>query len=139
MPTCTYCDAPTDDPVTADDVEGVFCCSGCLEAHRVATESGGHDPREHAHGEEHCCHHSDGHGHDHGAHEPASETAFLHVRGMHCTSCEDFIESVAASTDGIHEAEASYASDMAKVAYDPSWHDPSDLPASSPRPATRLT
>jgi hypothetical protein len=38
MDTCTYCDAPTDDLVTADDVDGVFCCSGCLEAHRVAEE-----------------------------------------------------------------------------------------------------
>ncbi len=123
MPTCTYCDAPTDDPVTAEDVDGVFCCSGCLEAHRVADEDAGPDA---------CCHHGDGHGHDHhnpATHEQARETAFLHVRGMHCTSCEDFIETVAASTDGIHEAEASYASDMAKVAYDPGRYTPSDLPA----------
>ncbi|WP_103019725.1 heavy metal translocating P-type ATPase [Salinibacter altiplanensis] len=119
MPACTYCDAPTDAPVTADDVDGVFCCSGCLEAHRVADEA------EH----EGCCHHGDGHNHNHEAHGAETETAFLHVRGMHCTSCEDFIETVAASTDGIHEAEASYASDMAKVAYDPSRHDESDLPA----------
>jgi copper chaperone CopZ len=41
--------------------------------------------------------------------EQESETAFLHVRGMHCTSCEDFIETVVASTEGLHEAEASYA------------------------------
>ena len=53
MPICTYCDAPTDDPVTADDVEGVFCCSGCLEAHRVADEAS----------RDECCHHGDGHGH----------------------------------------------------------------------------
>ena len=122
MPRCTYCDAPTDAPVTAENVDGMFCCSGCLEAHRVA------DPEEH----DACCHHGDGHGH--AGHDPdgpaaEAETAFLHVRGMHCTSCEDFIETVAASTDGIHEAEASYASDMAKVAYDPSRHHESDLPA----------
>jgi Cu2+-exporting ATPase len=122
MPACTYCDAPTDDPVTAEDVDGVFCCSGCLEAHRVADE---HDGDDH----DTCCHHDEGHDHDHGTHAPETETAFLHVRGMHCTSCEDFVETVAASTDGIHEAEASYASDMAKVAYDPSRYTPSDLPA----------
>ena len=49
MPACTYCDAPADDPVTANDVKGVFCCSGCLEAHRVADEAD-HDE---------CCHHGD--------------------------------------------------------------------------------
>jgi len=48
---------------------------------------------------------------------------------MHCTSCEDIIETVAASTEGLHEAEASYASDMAKVACDPARYAPSDLPA----------
>lgn len=79
MPHCTYCDAPTDTPVTADGVDGVFCCSGCLEAHRAADEHEDHDG----------CHHDDGH--DHAAHAPETETAFLHVRGMHCTSCEDFI------------------------------------------------
>ena len=121
MPACTYCDAPTDDPVTADDVDGVFCCSGCLEAHRVADEHDEHEDHDA------CCHHGDGH--DHAAHETETETAFLHVRGMHCTSCEDFIETVAASTEGLHEAEASYASDMAKVAYDPSRRSESDLPA----------
>jgi len=120
MPACTYCDAPTDDPVTAEDVDGVFCCSGCLEAHRAADEHEGHDD---------CCHHGDGHDHhDHAAHAPETETAFLHVRGMHCTSCEDFIETVAASTEGLHEAEASYASDMAKVSYDPGRYSESDLP-----------
>ena len=127
MPACTYCDALTDDPVTSEDVDGVFCCGGCLEAHRVATESERHD-----HDDEHCCHHDDDghdHGHHHGTHAPATETAFLHVRGMHCTSCEDFIETVAESTEGLHAAEASYASDMAKVAYDPSRHSESDLPA----------
>ena len=36
--------------------------------------------------------------------------------------------SVRRSTEGIHEAEASYASDTAKVVYDPSRYDPSDLP-----------
>jgi len=121
MPACTYCDAPTDAPVTAEDVEGTFCCSGCLEAHRVADKPEEHDD---------CCHHGDGHDHhDHAAHAPETETAFLHVRGMHCTSCEDFIETVAESTEGLHEAEASYASDMAKVAYEPSRHSESDLPA----------
>ena len=122
MPACTYCDAPTDAPVTADDVDGVFCCSGCLEAHRVADDANGHD-------HDGCCHHDDGHSHDHGTHEPKTETAFLHVRGMHCTSCEDFIETVAESTEGLHEAEASYASDMTKVAYDPERYSESDLPA----------
>jgi len=125
MPACTYCDATTDAPVTADDVDGVFCCSGCLEAHRVAEEQEGDD-------HDACCHHGNGQDHehhDHAAHQQETETAFLHVHGMHCTSCEDFIETVAASTEGLHEAEASYASDMAKVAYDPSRHSESDLPA----------
>ena len=62
---------------------------------------GGTSRRGGADGDDHdaCCHHGNGHDHDHGAHAPEIETAFLHVRGMHCTSCEDFIETIAASTE----------------------------------------
>lgn len=111
MSECTYCEAPITDPVTAEGVDGVFCCSGCLEAHRAPTENGE---------QESCCHSDDS--------VQSAETAYLHIQGMHCSSCEDFIETVAQSTEGIQTVEASYASDMAKVTYDPARRHQSDLP-----------
>jgi len=47
------------------------------------------------------------------------EEAFLGVDGMHCSACEVFIESRAEEHDGIEKAEASYASEMTKLTYNP--------------------
>jgi Cu2+-exporting ATPase len=112
---CALCGLPTpDDPVAADDVDGGYCCRGCLEVARalggpdaaaeadVRAELGGEDAAD--------------------VPEGACQT-FLSVDGMHCATCETFIESTAASDDGVYEAEASYATDMLRVSYDPETAD----------------
>jgi Cu2+-exporting ATPase len=112
---CALCGLPTpDDPVAADDVEGGYCCRGCLEVARalggpdaaadadVRAELGGEDAAD--------------------VPEDACQT-FLSVDGMHCATCETFIESTAASGEGVYEAEASYATDMLRVSYDPDTAD----------------
>jgi len=48
-----------------------------------------------------------------------AEEAFLSVEGMHCSACEVFIESRAEDHDGIETVEASYASELVKMVYDP--------------------
>jgi Cu2+-exporting ATPase len=48
-----------------------------------------------------------------------SEEAFLSVEGMHCSACEVFIESRAEDHEGIETVEASYASELVKMVYDP--------------------
>ena len=108
---CTLCDLPVEDGGVSDDaVDGVFCCRGCLE---VARELGDVEPREL----------------DRSRPEPPddAETAYLAVSGMHCSSCELYLESVAEDRPGVHGAEASYASEAVRVAYDPEVTDPDDL------------
>jgi len=44
MPPCTLCDLPTgDDPHTAPDVDGEFCCRGCLAVARSLGDAEGLD------------------------------------------------------------------------------------------------
>ncbi|WP_254832197.1 heavy metal translocating P-type ATPase [Haloglomus salinum] len=108
---CDLCDLPTPDPsVTDDDVPGAYCCQGCLAVARtlddpVATDADA--AREAVRGSD-----------DRPVPDDA-ETAFVRVDGMHCTSCEAFLESRAESTPGVHRAEASYASELVRVAYAP--------------------
>ena len=45
--------------------------------------------------------------------------AFLHIDGMHCSSCEVLIEHLALRVEGILSATSSYATSTAKVLYDP--------------------
>ncbi|GGK80629.1 heavy metal translocating P-type ATPase [Haloarcula sebkhae] len=113
MTHCTLCDLPADAPVTDDAVEGTFCCRGCLEVARTlddpATESRdaadtGLDPDD-----------ADG------------ETAFLSVDGMHCATCETFLEARATDHDGVTAAAASYPTGTMKLTYDADALSESDL------------
>ena len=51
--------------------------------------------------------------------EATSEELLLHVSGMWCTSCAWLIEQVVKSMYGVVKAEASFASDLVKVQYEP--------------------
>jgi Cu2+-exporting ATPase len=121
---CSLCDLPTPDPpITDDEVEGAYCCRGCLE---VARALGGPDNAADADIESEL-----GTGADAGEVEPPddAEQTYLSVDGMHCATCETFIESTAANDEGIYAAEASYATDMLSVTYDPEQTDVDDLGA----------
>jgi len=118
---CTLCDLPTPKPpVTGEAVEGTFCCTGCREVYRtlgdldadsaaaVRNRIGGRNGRDETIP-------------DH------AEDTFFHVDGMHCTACEAFLETVAEHADGVYGAQASYTSDMVRVAYDPECCTEADL------------
>ena len=108
MANCTLCDLPTGaDPHTAADVDGEYCCRGCLTVARSLDDVDDVADLE--------------------ARTPGSttdesfdgETTFLHVDGMHCATCESFLELTAGEQAGVEAAEASYATDTIRVEYDP--------------------
>ncbi|MFB6153313.1 MAG: heavy metal translocating P-type ATPase [Halodesulfurarchaeum sp.] len=121
MSGCTLCDLPTPDPpVTDPEVEGTFCCQGCLEVSRTldtetveettdATEALETGPAV----EES---------------ESDGERAYVQVDGMHCATCEAFLESRAIGESGVEAATASYPSGMMQIEYDPGRLDPESLP-----------
>ncbi len=133
MTACTLCGLPTgSQPVHDDDLDGAFCCRGCLEVHRtvadaelsVADSDGTVAPTES----------TDAPTGDSrkGETEPPKdgiETAFLSLEGMHCTTCERFLEAVTTETDGICDARASYATEMIRLRYDPTVIEREELPA----------
>ena len=115
---CTLCDLPTPDPpVTASDVEGAFCCQGCLVVARTLDDATAADldaeevdaaldaeaGEDAADGEERT---------------PADAVeSYLAVDGMHCATCEAFVESRLRG-DGVYDADASYASGLVKVTHE---------------------
>ncbi|ADB59366.1 heavy metal translocating P-type ATPase [Haloterrigena turkmenica DSM 5511] len=122
---CDLCDLPLPSvPITDPDVDGTYCCRGCLEVARTlerrddgpdeaavrsrldgADAAGGRDLDD-----------LDG------------EDAFLAVDGMHCSTCEAFLESVAEREAGVLGATASYATDTIRIVYDPDRLAADDLP-----------
>ncbi|WP_299236124.1 heavy metal translocating P-type ATPase [Natronomonas sp.] len=119
MGACTLCELPTPPtPVTDDGVEGEFCCRGCLEVYRSL---GDVDPDAVE---------AEDIGTPEGANEVPedAETAYLSIDGLHCSTCELFIEATASDIEGVYAAEASYSTDMARVSYDPETCDRAALP-----------
>jgi len=113
MPTCTLCELPVDAPITDEGTDGEFCCRGCLEVARMVDNGEDVDlsiaaVRDRVAAEDVKPDVPDD-----------AETAYLSIDGMHCQTCEGFIELLAEEEDGVHEARASYATEMAQVVYDP--------------------
>ncbi|MFC6784694.1 heavy metal translocating P-type ATPase [Halobaculum halobium] len=110
-----------------DGVDGAFCCRGCLEVARTLDDPAAADsaeareavrdevgdaPGDAASGA------ADVNGPD------GAETAYLRVDGMHCASCEAFLEGRAGGVDGVAAADANFPADAMRVRFDPDRTDP---------------
>ncbi|WP_380681361.1 heavy metal translocating P-type ATPase [Salinigranum sp. GCM10025319] len=126
---CTLCELPTPDPpVTAGDVDGHFCCRGCLVVARTLddAEAADVDPggiRETLADEAGVEDDDTGAGDDATTSDAAGEAeaveSYLAIDGMHCATCEAFVESRLRGSDGVVDADASYASGLVKVSHAP--------------------
>jgi len=123
---CTLCKLETPDPpLTEEGIDGVFCCTGCLHVFKLLDdmeEEQADQLRQQTialrYGEQND--------------EPVPdvcEEAFFKVSGMHCATCESFIETLAARQEGVYKSEASYASEMLKIYYDADKISADKLPA----------
>lgn len=117
---CTLCGLPTPDPPLTNEDGAAFCCSGCREIHRTLENL---DADTAAAVRDRV----DGGPQSTSSVPDDADEAFLHVDGMHCTACEAFLETVAEQADGVYQAEASYASEMVRLQYDPGQHVEDDL------------
>ncbi|WP_135830277.1 heavy metal translocating P-type ATPase [Halorussus halobius] len=106
---CTLCGLATGgEPVTDEAVPGGYCCRGCLEVARTLDDVESADVEEIRADRET--------GTDDAPDD--AEYTYLAVDGMHCATCETFVESAAADAEGVYGADASYATDMVRVAHD---------------------
>jgi len=110
---CTLCDLPLTDSPVENDTGEQFCCLGCQQVHStladrddISTDADPEEIRETL--DEDDVETPDGY-----------ETTFLRVDGMHCATCETFIESRAGSLDDVSAVDASYITDTARIDHDP--------------------
>jgi Cu2+-exporting ATPase len=134
-PACTLCELPTAGVDVSNDDGNRFCCTGCRDVYAALGDvdvdaadvrarrngSGGRDGGENGDGgrESEV---------DEGPSVPADhEATFLEVDGMHCATCEAFIETVATRTEGVSAASASYVTDTVRIDHDPNSVSIEDL------------
>jgi Cu2+-exporting ATPase len=120
---CALCGLPLD-ARGGRSADGEFCCAGCRQVAEALEDVEGVD--------EATIQDRQARARDEDI-EAASvpdgcDRAFLHVDGMYCTTCEAFMETVAAETDGVESARASYATETVRVDYDPDRVTEADLP-----------
>ncbi|ELZ44452.1 ATPase P [Halorubrum coriense DSM 10284] len=118
---CTLCELPTEGVDVTDGDGNRFCCTGCRDVYgalgdvdvdadavrerRQARDGAADDGADAPDGDRDV---PDGH-----------EATFLEVDGMHCATCEAFIETVATDADGVSAASASYVTDTVRIDHDP--------------------
>jgi len=119
---CTLCGLSTPTPpVTDAGVDGAFCCRGCLEVARTLDDPVAVD----ADAARDAVRETGGAPGNADATVPDdAETAYLRVDGMHCASCEAFLEGRAGGVDGVAAADANFPADAMRVHYDADRTDP---------------
>ncbi|WP_144799443.1 heavy metal translocating P-type ATPase [Halorubrum depositum] len=124
---CTLCELPTDGVDVTDDAGNEFCCPGCRDVYAALGDA---DVDADAVRERRRADEGDGESADEGSRTdvpPDHEATFLEVDGMHCATCEAFIEAVATRTEGVSDASASYVTDTVRIDHDPGSVSTDDL------------
>jgi len=107
---CTLCELPLAETAVTNDDGEQFCCRGCKEVYAtlddrddLSVEDDPADLQQEA------------------AFDPPEdhETTFLQVDGMHCATCETFIEARAGENESVSGVDASYITDTVRVSHDP--------------------
>ncbi|MFW6435771.1 MAG: heavy metal translocating P-type ATPase, partial [Halovenus sp.] len=101
QPTCTLCACPVEATGVADEQGNQYCSAGCRAVGRTL------DPVDRDESEQA---------------EPtdtSAATQFLHIDGMHCHTCEQFLERIATGKEGVAGAQASYITETIRIEYDP--------------------
>ncbi|MFU8866487.1 heavy metal translocating P-type ATPase [Natronococcus sp.] len=107
---CTLCELPVEGSDVSDAEGNRFCCVGCRDVYDALGDVEDVAPedvrRQRA---------------DDGVREVPDdhESTYLEVDGMHCATCEAFIESAALRTEGVSNADSSYVTDTVRIDHDP--------------------
>ncbi|SNR35864.1 heavy metal translocating P-type ATPase [Halorubrum vacuolatum] len=122
-PGCTLCGLSVAGVDVVNDAGDRFCCVGCRDVHEALGDAdvdatAVRERKRSGRAEEA----------DDEPNVPAGhEATFLEVEGMHCATCEAFIETVATRTDGVSAASASYVTDTVRIDHDPDAVTTEDL------------
>ncbi|GAA0537107.1 cation-translocating P-type ATPase [Halorubrum ejinorense] len=117
---CTLCELPTEGVDVTDGDGNRFCCTGCRDVYGALgdVDVDADAVRERRRADEGAVETDAGDLDDRDVPDD-HEATFLEVDGMHCATCEAFIETVATGADGVSAASASYVTDTVRIDHDP--------------------
>lgn len=99
MSTCSLCDLPIRGREVERDRGGkLYCCDGCRAIDEAFPDPVSTTPPQEV-----------------PTRDTTLTTAFFDVNGMHCATCELFVERAASSVDGVKHVSASYATETMRL------------------------
>lgn len=113
---CHLCDLPVAVDGVLDDAGHAFCCAGCRSVYHSLGSINDLTDDDLVRSPDTTDTVPDDH-----------DRSFLSVEGMHCATCERFIESVALNLDGVSQATASYVTETVRIDHDPTKVTIADL------------
>ncbi|WP_096393696.1 cation-translocating P-type ATPase [Halorubrum trapanicum] len=121
---CTLCELPTEGVDVTDEEGNRFCCTGCRDVYGALgdVDVDADAVRERRRDRGGAAEDDGGAGADADGDRDVPdghEATYLEVDGMHCATCEAFIETVATDADGVSGASASYVTDTVRIDRDP--------------------
>ncbi|GAB3674364.1 heavy metal translocating P-type ATPase [Halopiger thermotolerans] len=120
---CTLCELPVEGSDVTDDEGNRFCCVGCRDVYDALGDVEDVDAEDVRSARDREADDADADR----AVPDGHEATYLEVDGMHCATCEAFIESVATETEGVSGASASYVTDTVRIDHDPDSVTQDDL------------
>ncbi|WP_436935074.1 heavy metal translocating P-type ATPase [Halovenus marina] len=109
---CTLCDLPVSEPAVENETGDPFCCRGCRDVHGTLSEREDLSPDDNLeHIQETLTEETET--------PEGYERTFLRVDGMHCATCETFIEARASDHEDVAGVAASYITDTVRIDHDP--------------------
>ncbi|GAB7119728.1 heavy metal translocating P-type ATPase [Natrinema pallidum] len=109
-PGCTLCDLPVSGSTIVEN-GNQFCCPGCRDVYNSLGDIDDIDTEDVRRAQDKS--------RTDQAVPQEHETTFLEVDGMHCATCEAFIESAATAINGVSAANSSYVTDTVRIDHDP--------------------
>ncbi len=115
MKNCTLCGNPIKgNSYSSPDIEGEFCCMGCLRVCEILGEADDlfiQEMKERVAGTYRSSQSE--------AIPDSSKDTFFRVDGMRCSTCEKFIQLIIERQSGVYKCEASYASELMRIIHVP--------------------
>ncbi|WP_226042886.1 cation-translocating P-type ATPase [Natrinema sp. DC36] len=115
---CKLCDLPVEGSDIVDD-GNPFCCLGCRDVYNALGDIDDIEAEDVRRTRDESQSNRET--------PPDHEATFLEVDGMHCATCEAFIESAATAVEGVSDAKSSYITDTVRIDHDPNIVSEADL------------
>lgn len=116
---CKLCGLPAAPPITSNNISGVFCCRGCRKIYNLIENQNISSDEVRTWIDQQRQEKGIEKDKEITTDAPDGKDVFFKIGGMHCSTCELFIEKSIERKKGVIGAYVNYTSEIARIIYNP--------------------